>query len=191
MSAEQELCNMKKYLIIVDVQNDFINGVLGTNEAVIATHNICEYLDRHADEYHEIWATKDSHIDSSYLKLVEGRYIPIHCVEGTDGERIYSAISERIDSSHVEYKNSFAAMNLFLKLDLFRYLENDKQKRERFEFDFVGLCTDICVISNALAARSIFPESTVRVIKDCCAGTTPEKHNAALEVMESCLIDVV
>ncbi len=185
---------MKKHLIIVDAQNDFIDGVLGTDEAVAAVNNICQYLDRYVDEYDFIWATKDSHTESAYQKLVESRYIPIHCAKGTDGERICNSIAKCVSSSFVIEKESFAATELFLRIDLLSYFDQTEYtgtKDEEIEFDFVGLCTDICVISNALVARSIFPKSTIRVIKDCCAGTTPEKHKAALEVMKSCLIDVV
>ena len=188
----------EKYLIIVDVQNDFIDGVLGTPEAQIAVNNLEKYLDKHSSDYDGIYASEDVHYESSYADTAEGKCIPLHCVVDSTGRKMPDNIAKYVPETNVRDKSEFSAGNIVIfdimvgyAIEQYERRKNNIDEKVRLKIDIVGLCTDICVISTALEARSDFPEAEIRVIESCCAGTTPEKHKAALEVMKSCLIDVV
>lgn len=175
---------MGKSLVIIDMQNDFITGSLGTPEAIEAERYILKELD--FSSFSRIFLTRDTHFDS-YMDTMEGHKLPIpHCIKNTNGWQISSAIMDKIHEVAVPYyfldKHSFGypCWNV-----LFSHLLNDD------EFVIVGVCTDICVISNALILKALYPETPIKVISYMCAGTTPEKHDEALDVMRSCHIDVV
>lgn len=177
---------MKKFLIVVDMQNDFVTGSLGSKEA----QDIVAKVEKKAREYmwnnSPIIFTKDQH-DKNYLSTLEGKYLPVeHCVYGTDGYDLVkelNPISEFYNNSYIVTKPSFG-YKWWNDMGLFN-MYKEKQ------FELVGVCTDICVITNALLLRTYFPESKIIVDSSCCAGSTTEKHKAALEVMKSCHIDVV
>lgn len=180
---------MRKVLIVVDMQNDFVTGSLGTPEAQAIVPRVVEKVKEFADKDYEIIFTRDVHY-SNYLEgTLEGKYLPIeHCIDATPG---YYVIPE-LDELHMLYskdafKSTFGYNDWYYKLQL-RKRQTSLLNYNHIQFEIVGLCTDICVISNALILRTEFPNSEIIVHADCCAGTTPEKHAAALEVMKSCQI---
>ena len=171
---------MRKILIVVDMQNDFITGALGSAEAQAIVPNVVEKVKN--------WKgmtvfTRDTHFPD-YMDSLEGKKLPVpHCMIGTHGWAINSQIKEVINPNTITIdKLTFG-------------FENWRQALGEFgvdaEFELCGVCTDICVISNALALRMLYPDAKITVDASCCAGVTPEKHTAALEVMKSCQIDVI
>ena len=169
---------MNKVLILVDLQNDFITGSLGSVEAQSIIPNIITLIDSWEGK---IFLTKDTH-DEKYLPTLEGRYLPVeHCIAGTSGFEIDSRINEALKGREVTtvYKHTFGSMGLTSMLNV-----GD-------EIYICGLCTDICVISNALLLRAKYPENKIICIANCCAGSSIENHNAALKVMESCQIELI
>lgn len=169
----------RKMLVVVDMQNDFISGTLGTEDARSVVKKVCDKIDGW-DGY--VCFTFDTHYDD-YLDTVEGRHIPVeHCINETHGWQLDPRIESRCtDRAFSVYKDSFGAIEL---PTLIRYLEISN-------VELVGLCTDICVISNALLLRSAVPDANVSVDASCCAGTTPENHRAALTIMKQCCVDIV
>ncbi|MEE0675378.1 MAG: isochorismatase family cysteine hydrolase [Ruminococcus sp.] len=173
---------MKRFLIVVDIQKDFVDGSLGTPEAVEIIENACRKIKAFDGE---IIATLDTHTED-YLNTAEGKKLPVvHCVKGTDGwllnEKVKAALDQR-GFDTVE-KNTFGSV------DLPEIIRRKADKAEAY-IELIGLCTDICVVSNALILKAEFPESQISVDSSCCAGVTPELHNAALMTMKSCQIDV-
>ena len=168
-----------KALIVVDMQRDFIDGALGTKEAVAIVPSVIRKIEEYEKGGDLIIYTKDTHFDN-YLETSEGANLPVeHCIKGTVGHDIPSEILR----SHelVFEKPTFGSLEL---ADYLHTVDFD-------EVEFIGLCTDICVISNALLVKTHFPEKTVSVDSSCCAGVTPAKHEAALEVMRSCQVEVL
>ena len=167
-----------KVLIIVDMQNDFITGALGNTEAQAIVPNVVEKVKRFEGD---IYFTRDTHFDD-YMDTLEGKKLPVpHCINNTEG---WSIIKELKDY----------ACNCKGIVDKFTFGYKDWRDifgLNEFEFELCGVCTDICVISNALALRMFYPDVKITVDASCCAGTTPEKHKAALEVMKSCQIEVI
>ena len=173
----------KNVLIIVDVQNDFVDGVLGTKEAQAMLPRLLEKV-RAFDG--DVIYTKDTHPEN-YLETQEGKNLPVpHCIKGTKGWELVPELAElqAERSSRVVEKPTFGSAELAHLLHK-RYVEGNLETVE-----LVGLCTDICVISNALVLKAAMPELPITVDPACCAGVTPEKHAAALEVMRSCQIEV-
>ena len=174
---------MKKFLIVVDMQKDFIDGSLGSPEAQAIVPAAAEKI-RSFDG--KIFATLDTH-GENYLQTAEGRKLPVeHCIKGTPGWEINDEIKSALEGKDAVYteKGTFGA------LELPRLIE-DAAQGEDFEAEFIGLCTDICVVSNVLIVKAAFPEMKISVDSACCAGVTPGKHEAALETMRSCQIDVI
>lgn len=173
-----------KVLVIVDVQNDFVDGALGSPEAEKIIPALVEKI-RNFDG--DIFVTMDTH-GENYLDTFEGERLPIpHCIRKTDGWRLYPAVKEALKGKDVAYcyKNTFGASTLGDDIVYFGAATCVP------DIEIVGLCTDICVIANALLLRTYFPNSKITVDSACCAGTTVEKHKAALDVMRSCQIDVI
>lgn len=173
-----------KHLIVVDMQNDFVDGALGSKEAEAIVPNVIKLID--SEDYDNIIYTKDTHYNN-YMDTLEGEKLPVpHCIYDTPGWDIIDAIrtNKHYDGTKTIIKNTFGSDTLFSKFAF----ENEI---EPLEFEICGLCTDICVISNALMLRAACPNSKITVRANCCAGVTPEKHEAALQVMESCQIDVI
>ena len=173
-----------KALIVVDMQNDFIDGSLGTKEAVSIVPKVKKKIDAARTEGREVIFTRDTHYDD-YLETNEGKHLPVeHCIEGTEGWRIHPAIADSLKKAVFVVKPTFGSVKLMEMLKK----ENEK---EEISVELIGLCTDICVISNALLLKAAMPEITISVDARCCAGVTPEKHAAALETMRSCQIEVI
>lgn len=166
---------MKKTLIVIDMQNDFIDGSLGTAEAVAIVENVQRKIAEYKTEDNEVIFTRDTHSEN-YLDTPEGKKLPVvHCVEGTYGWQI----SDKLDTTDCDIidKPSFGWTHW---------------SEHSFEvIELVGLCTDICVVSNALILKAQFPEAEITVDASCCAGVTPETHNAALVTMKMCQINVI
>ena len=174
---------MRRYLIVVDMQKDFVDGSLGTAEAQSIVAAATEKIRAHEGP---IFVTMDTHAPN-YLDSAEGRKLPvIHCVKGTPGWELDLHIANALSGRHftsVE-KGTFGSM------ELPRAIEADAAESP-FSIELIGLCTDICVVSNALILKARFPEVEIRVDARCCAGVTPEAHRAALTVLKSCQIDVI
>ena len=169
-----------KILVCVDMQNDFIDGALGTKEAVAIVPFVKEKLRKAKEEGTEVVFTRDTHSDD-YLSTQEGKKLPVvHCVKGTVGWEITKELE--VGSSVVFDKITFGSV------ELPEYLKN---KKDLEEVELIGLCTDICVISNAMLIKAAFPEITVKVDSSCCAGVTPESHENALSAMKMCQIEVI
>ncbi len=177
---------MTKVLVVIDMQNDFIDGSLGTKEAQAIVENVVNKVKAH--DYDALCFTQDTHFNK-YLKTQEGKNLPIpHCIYGTEGWELQKDLqaAAKLRSTLVIYKESFGAdPTAFYKEYHYSACDDD------LEFEVVGLCTDICVISNVLILKALFPEAKITVDSSCCAGVTPEKHEAALEVMRSCQIEVI
>ena len=169
---------MENLLIVVDMQGDFVDGSLGTPEAQAIVPAVVEKVKSHEGR---VIFTRDTH-HADYLQTREGRYLPVaHCVEGTEGWQIVPEL--RPYAREIVDKPTFGSSALAQSL------------AERAEgigrVEIVGLCTDICVVSNALLIKAFLPEADIAVDARCCAGVTPEKHRAALETMRSCQIDIL
>ena len=169
---------MKKTLIVIDFQNDFVNGVLGTPEAQAIIPEVKEKVAEYLRHGNEVIFTRDTHYEN-YMDTLEGKKLPVsHCVFGTDGWRLVDGL-EGIEECCYYNKETFG-------FKAWPFLTGEPELIE-----IIGVCTDICVITNALLLKTVFPELPIVVDASCCAGTTPEKHKAALEVMKSCQITVV
>ena len=192
---------MKKVLVVVDMQNDFITGVLGTEEARAITPKVAQYIRDHADKNTVLFFTRDTH-DADYLNTQEGKKLPIpHCLKDTYGwelapemeEAIYDTRGKYFDfdtyfpyvSDHIINKPTFGSVD-FQNL-LYILNEEDDVK----EITLLGIDTSICVISNALLAKATLPEATIKVVADCCSSINLETHNRALETMKVCQIEIV
>ena len=167
-----------KTLIVIDVQNDFVTGSLGTPEAQAIIPNVRKKIAEYRERKDKIIFTQDTH-DSNYLETSEGKYLPVsHCIAGTDGWKIVDELSN--DEDIIVYKSTFG--NLY-------WSKLVSQRDDTIEI--IGLCTDICVISNALILKAMFPNSKITVDASCCAGVTPETHKSAIEVKKICQIDII
>lgn len=181
----------KKILVIVDMQEDFVTGVLGTPEAQAIVPRIIKKLQKNGKNYSAILLTKDAH-NKNYGKTLEGKKLPVpHCIEGTDGYRVMSDIYKEVEElrkTGVTVKNfkkhTFASDKLVEYLTAMVLVNN-----KNLEIEIIGVCTDICVVSNALTIRAALPNTVISVDAKCCAGTSIKAHNAALRVMNSCQID--
>ena len=174
---------MKKILLVIDMQNDFIDGALGTPEAVAIVENVKAKIRSYPKE--NVFATRDTHTDF-YMETQEGRNLPVpHCIRGTKGWEIRPDIAELIFPDHIVDKPTFGSTRL---AELMKILEN--REEEGIEIELIGLCTDICVVSNALLIKATLPETPISCDASCCAGVTPARHEAALETMRSCQIRI-
>lgn len=180
-----------KILICIDMQNDFVNGSLGTKEAERVVPYVVNKINtyRENDNDNIIIFTQDTH-SKSYLSTFEGEKLPIpHCIKKTNGWEFTYGIHTKVDENK-DYIFEKGTFGLNRWKDIISSISfNNGYKLESIEL--CGLCTDICVISNALIIRSSFPSIPIIVDAKCCAGSTPEKHLAALEVMKSCQIDII
>ena len=167
---------MKKLLIVVDMQNDFITGTLGSAQAQGILPNVKEKIEAYKKSGDTVLFTRDTHCEN-YLATQEGKYLPVaHCIEGTEGH----LISNGLDTGNCR---------IFDK-PTFGSLELAKQVAESGydEIELCGLCTDICVVSNALILKAQLPETRITVDAPCCAGVTEQSHRAALLTMEMCQV---
>ena len=174
---------MKKILLVIDMQNDFIDGALGTPEAVAIVENVKAKIRSYPKE--DVFATRDTHT-ALYMDTQEGRNLPVpHCIRDTNGWEIRPDIAELIFPDHVVDKPTFGSTQLAKLMEIL-----ERREEEGIEIEIIGLCTDICVVSNALLIKATLPETPISCDASCCAGVTPEKHKAALETMQSCQINI-
>ena len=166
---------MKKTLIVVDMQNDFIDMALGTPEAVAIVPKVKAKIQEYVKNGHEIIFTRDTHFEN-YLQTAEGKKLPVpHCIKGTKGWEIAEGLY--VEGCKIIDKPNFGWPNW---------------KDEVLEdVELIGLCTDICVVSNALIIKATFPDANVNVDSSCCAGVTVATHEAALKTMAMCQIDIL
>ena len=170
---------MRKILVVIDMQRDFIDGALGTAEARAIVPAVIEKIKGYAPE--NVFATRDTH-GEDYLNTQEGHYLPVkHCIRGTDGWELDAEIAALIPKDHIFDKGTFVSTELAAAV-------KEIAARESVELELIGLCTDICVVSNALLLKASLPEVKISVDPACCAGVTPEKHAAALETLRSCQV---
>ena len=169
-----------KTLIVVDMQNDFIDGALGTKEAQAIVPNVKKKIDEYVKRGDHIIFTQDTHF-VDYLDSQEGKLLPVkHCIYGSDGWQIVPGIYK--EGCKVFDKPTFGS------LELVEYLALQSEREEIGSVTLIGVCTDICVVSNAMLIKARFPEMEVIVDSSACAGVTPDTHNAALTTMKMCQI---
>ena len=172
---------MRKILIVIDMQNDFIDAALGTKEAEAIVDAVKKKIWTYPAK--DIIATMDTH-GENYMETQEGRYLPVpHCIKGSEGWKIRPDIAELLKGAKIYEKPTFGSTALAADMKAL-------SEKEDIELELIGLCTDICVVSNALLLKAAMPEVKISVDPSCCAGVTPEKHMAALETMRSCQIQV-
>lgn len=168
-----------KALIVVDMQNDFITGSLGTAEAQEIVSNVKKKIQEYQSRGDKIIFTRDTHY-SNYLQTQEGKNLPVeHCIMGESGWNIAEGLDDVPNCFYID-KETFGSNKLPSFID-------NRIK----EIELVGLCTDICVISNAIILKAAFPETIIKVDASCCAGVTPESHQNALSSMKMCQIKIV
>lgn len=172
---------MEKILVVIDMQNDFIDGSLGTPEAVAIVDNVVNKINTYKAD--NIYATRDTHFEN-YLETSEGKNLPVvHCVKDTFGWQINSKVANAIKNSVIIDKPSFGSLELAEML-------RKRSEKEDIEIELVGLCTDICVVSNAMILKAYMPEVKISVDGSCCVGVTKESHFKALDTMKMCQINV-
>lgn len=173
---------MKKILVVVDMQKDFVNMALGTAEAQAIVKNVVKKIEEFDGK---IFATYDTHYEN-YMETAEGRKLPVpHCIKGTEGWELCDEVQEALGKKEYEIveKKTFGSVDLPGKV-------LEAAGEDEFEIELIGLCTDICVVTNALLLKANFPEVNIAVDADCCAGVTPATHEAALATMKCCQIEV-
>ena len=174
---------MKKILVVVDIQNDFVDGALGTCEAVAIIDNAAKKIENFDGD---IFVTLDTHYEN-YMQTLEGQKLPVpHCIKNTNGWLLNPKIADALKNRNYKTveKLTFGSTEL---PQLIKESIGDNQA----EITLIGLCTDICVVSNALLLKANFTDVEIYVDSSCCAGVTPETHNAALEVMKCCQINII
>lgn len=175
---------MKNVLVVIDMQNDFIDGALGTKEAQAIVSSVTERIRECKGQL--VIATMDTHNDD-YMNTSEGRHLPVpHCIKGTKGWEIREEVALELKKAEAEIfeKPTFGSEQLA------EYLY-EMARKEELKIELVGLCTDICVVSNALLLKAKLPETEIKVNAKCCAGVTPESHQASLLTMKMCQVEIV
>lgn len=168
-------------LVVIDMQNDFIDGSLGTKEAVAIVPAVLEKMKKFDGM---VLATRDTH-EADYLETQEGENLPVaHCIKGTHGWEIRAEIAAQLTTQPID-KPTFGSEKLG------EYLKKLNEKEVIEHITLIGLCTDICVISNAMVIKAFLPEVPITVDAACCAGVTPESHERALEAMKVCQVEVL
>jgi nicotinamidase-related amidase len=190
----------KKFLFVIDMQNDFIDGALGSDEAKRIVPNVVKLIQNWGnDKENAVWYTYDTHMDlnsltlSKYEDTLEGKMLPIkHCIKNTSGWELNEYIMDEIKKRSSIYDRAFQK-NTFGSLDMIeeasKYLWDNVSSKD--EIHMCGLCTNICLASNALLLRAKFPNLHIYIHENCCAGTSKEAHDAAIKVMKSCQIEVI
>lgn len=174
---------MKKVLVVVDIQNDFVDGALGTPEAVAIVDAAAEKIKNFDGD---IFVTYDTHFEN-YMDTLEGKKLPVpHCIKGTNGWELNPKIAEALKGKNYKTieKITFGSVDL-------PQLVKEKIGNQKAEITLIGLCTDICVVSNALLLKANILDSEIFVDSACCAGVTRDTHNAALDTMRCCQINVI
>lgn len=173
----------KNVLAVIDMQNDFIDGALGTKEACAIVGNVAECIKKFMESGAEVVYTRDTHFEN-YLDTQEGKNLPVpHCIKDSKGWEIRDEL-KALQNEETKVFDKFT----FGSVELAAYLKS----AEGLEcVTLVGLCTDICVISNAMVIKANLPEVKIKVVESCCAGVTPQSHKNALEAMKVCQIEVI
>ena len=173
---------MKNFLVVVDMQNDFVDGALGSAEAVAIVPNVVEKIKNFDGE---IFVTLDTHFDN-YMETAEGKKLPVpHCIKGTNGWELNPEVAKALEGK----KHTVVEKLTFGSVDLPKLMK-EAVGEDVFSAELIGLCTDICVVSNALLLKAHYPEYNIAVDASCCAGVTPKSHNEALATMGMCQIDI-
>ncbi len=175
---------MRKILVVVDMQNDFVTGALGTPEAQAMLPALLDYVEHFPGQ---IVFTLDTH-GEDYLNSREGRQLPVvHCVKDTDGWKLVDPLQAfaQAHSCQIFCKKTFGSA------ELAQWLQTEHETDPIGEILLAGVCTDICVISNAMTIRSFLPEVPIGIVANCCAGVTPQRHQTALDAMESCQMQIL
>lgn len=181
---------MKDVLIVVDMQNDFVTGALGSAEAVAALPGVVERARQALADGERLIFTLDTH-GADYLSTHEGKQLPVvHCVRGEPGWELAPGLKELSAAAELIEKPAFGSTELAHRLAS-EAVAAGLDSGRGLTIELCGVCTDICVVSNALMLRAALPEAELRVRAALCAGVTPERHAAALEVMRACQIDVI
>lgn len=172
---------MRKLLIVIDMQKDFTYGALRNEDAIAVIQKVKEKVEKFKGE---VIFTLDTHGDD-YMHTQEGRKLPVpHCIKGSEGHELVDELKPYAENRLVLEKETFGSVKLC------EILKEMNASDPLEEITLIGVCTDICVISNAMIAKAALPEVTVKVDSACCAGVTPESHNIALEAMKACQIEV-
>lgn len=176
---------MKKILVVVDMQKDFVDGALGSKEAVAIVDNVVAKIKEFDGD---IIVTYDTHRDN-YMDTREGRFLPVpHCIQDTDGWQLNDKVSKVLEEKGITcviHKPTFGS------LELIDVVAQRMEEETSTEVTLIGLCTDICVVSNAMLLKAAYPEMNIFVDASCCAGVTVESHMAALSTMKMCQIEVL
>lgn len=172
---------MKNILLVIDMQKDFIDGALGTPEAEQILPKVIEKMKTYSKE--NIYATRDTHF-SNYMETQEGKHLPIaHCIKGSEGWQLQKDVAALVAENHIIDKLTFGSVELMEKMA-------ELAEKEEISLELIGVCTDICVISNALCLKAKLPEVPICVDASCCAGVTWKSHSNALEAMKLCQITI-
>ena len=174
---------MKKLLIVVDMQKDFVDGALGSKEAIGIVDNVVKKIENYDGD---IIVTYDTH-HQNYMETQEGKNLPVpHCIKGTPGWELDKKVQTAVDKK----KYKVIEKPTFGSTELTEYIR-ENYNTDELEIELIGLCTDICVVSNALLIKANFTETMVCVDSACCAGVTPDSHNAALTTMKMCQVNII
>lgn len=174
-----------KVLVVIDMQKDFTTGALGNPETAAVVDNVAAYIEKFRKENKDakIIATLDTHYEN-YMDTQEGKNLPVpHCIRGTEGWMLEDAVEKALGEDCIKLeKITFGAVDIPFAVGKDEDIE---------EIQMLGVCTDICVISNAMILKAAFPEVPIKIIADCCAGVTPESHNNALAAMKMCQMEII
>ena len=177
-----------KLLVVVDMQNDFLTGALRNEEGIKIIPNVIEEINNASDDT-VVVATVDTHFEGTYLNTQEGKKLPIpHCIFGTEGWYVQPDIENAIRNKTFK---TFIQKNSFGLYDWPKMLKEYVKFTQFEEIELIGVCTDICIPSNALILKALYPETPIKVKESCCAGTTKENHDHAIATMRSCQIEII
>ena len=172
---------MRKLLVVVDMQKDFVDGALGTKEAVAIVPAVVEKIRKY--DIKDVFVTRDTH-QENYMDTQEGKNLPVvHCIENTEGWELDKTVAAEVEGATFINKPTFGSVELAKAI-------KDIYEKEEIEVELIGLCTDICVISNALLLKAFYPEQKIAIDASCCAGVTPESHKNALNAMKMCQCEI-
>ena len=177
-----------RILVVVDMQKDFVDRALGTKEAVAIVPAVAEKIRQYARRGDVILATRDTH-EPEYLQTREGKHLPVpHCIRGSEGWQLCGEVAAALPPEAVIVDKPTFGSTALAEL-VGEYVA--RYGAEHVHAELVGLCTDICVVSNALLLKAFYPEMPLSLDPSCCAGVTPESHEAALATMRMCQIDIL
>lgn len=179
---------MNKILVVVDMQNDFLSGSLRNQEGQEVIQNVVEKIKKYKKDSQEIYVTMDTH-NEEYLETQEGRFLPVeHCIKGQNGWELDKVVQEELK----DYPNiKFFEKPSFGSIELGEYIKQINKNKKIDEIEFIGVCTDICVISNVVIVKAQVPEVLLTVDASCCAGVNQRKHEATIEVMKSLQVNII